>query len=116
RKIFTVKHYLLPLILVLASCGAERDFPEVKKLSEYNNTEFIITPEQPLPEGKNAIYSATMLLAWQQVEAIAGETLTVSDEYALLKELNTSQAHENTLTKEEYESEVGFDPGDEDGR
>lgn len=88
--------------LLLAGCAGERQFPEVKKLSAYKQTDFVMTPQSPLPNGKNAVYSATLLLAWDQVRAISENQLTIDKDHPELTLINNSQSYKNTLEKDEY--------------
>lgn len=105
-----MKHLLLiSFVAVLVGCAGERDFPEVKKLSDYKETDFVTTPQSTLPKGKNAIYSATMLLAWQEVKATDDNGITVDGKYKELSLLNTSQSFKNTLEDSEFTSESDFD-------
>jgi len=92
----------------MAGCAGERDFPQVKKLSEYKETDFVTTPQSSLPKGKNAIYSATMLLAWQEVKAAGDNEISIDGKYKELSLLNNSQSFKNTLEEGEYVSSSEF--------
>lgn len=54
---------ILLAVSILICCKSEREFPMVKKLSEFKNTEFIATLEENITEDKNSIYCATLLFA-----------------------------------------------------
>jgi len=105
-----MKHILfLSLLLLMVGCAGERDFPEVKKLSEYKQTNFVATPANKLHEGKNSVYSVSMLLAWQQIKNSAESDLNIDAKYANLKMLNDSESFKNTLSEGEYEAIGGID-------
>lgn len=95
---------ILTLILViLFSCKNDRKFPEVKKLSEYKNTQFIPTLEHKISNDKNSVYCATLLFSWDEIRKQVNSPLTISDEYFDLKLLNNSTSFENVLKSNEYE-------------
>ena len=94
---------ILTLILTtLLSCKNDRKFPEVKKLSEYKNTQFIPTLEHKISKDKNSVYCATLLFAWDEVRKQINSPLTISDEYFDLNILNQSTSFENVLKNDEY--------------
>jgi hypothetical protein len=96
---------ILALILTtLFSCKNDRKFPEVKKLSEYKNTQFIPTLEHKISNDKNSVYCATLLFAWDEIRKQINSPLTISDEYFDLKLLNKSTSYENVLKSNEYEA------------
>jgi hypothetical protein len=94
---------ILTIILTtLFSCKNDRKFSEVKKLSEYKNTQFIPTLEYKISNDKNSVYCATLLFAWDEIRKQINSPLTISDEYFDLKLLNKSTSFENVLKKNEY--------------
>ncbi len=94
---------LLTLILTtLFSCKNDRKFPEVEKLSEYINTQFIPTLEHKISNEKNSVYCATLLFAWDEIRKQINSPLIISDEYFDLKLLNKSTSFENVLKSNEY--------------
>lgn len=94
---------ILTIILTtLYSCKNDRKFPEVKKLSEYKNTQFIPTLENKISNDKNSVYCATLLFAWDEIRKQINSPLTISDEYFDLKLLNKSTFFENGLKSNEY--------------
>lgn len=94
---------ILTLILTtLFSCKNDRKFTEVKKLSEYKNTQFIPTLEHKISQDKNSVYCATLLFAWDEVRKQINSPLTISDEYFDLRLLNKSTSFENVLKSNEY--------------
>lgn len=103
---------LLTLILTtLFSCKNDRKFPEVKKLSEYKDTQFIPTLEHKISYDKNSIYCATFLFAWDEIRKQINSPLSIPEEYLDLKLLNNSTSFESVLKNEEYKvsGEVGGD-------
>ena len=94
---------ILTLILTtLFSCKNDRKFPEVKKLSEYKNTQFIPTLEHKISNDKNSVYCATLLFAWDEIRKEINSPLTISDEYFDLKLLNQSNSFKDVLKSNEY--------------
>lgn len=85
----------------MTSCK-ERKFPEVKNLSEYENTQFNPTLEHKISNDKNSVYCATLLFAWDEIREQINSPLTISDEYFDLKLLNKSTSFENVLKSNEY--------------
>ena len=94
---------ILTLILTtFFSCKNDRNFPEVKKLSEYKNTQFIPTLEHKISNDKNSVYCATLLFAWDEIRKQINSPLTISDELIDLKLLNKSTSFENVFKNGEY--------------
>ena len=101
---------ILTLILTIVyCCKNDRKFPEVKKLSDYKNTQFIPTLEHKISNDKNSVYCATLLFAWDEIRKEINSPLTISDEYFDLKQLNKSTSFENVLKSNEYAVEVAVD-------
>jgi hypothetical protein len=57
-----------------------------------------------LPEGKNAIYGASFLLAWQQIKETFKNPITINPNDWALTQLDNSQAFIGTLKKGEYKA------------
>jgi hypothetical protein len=94
---------ILTLILItFFSCKNDKDFPELKNLSEFKNTQFIPTLEHKISNDKNSIYCATLLFAWEEIRKQVNSPLTISDNYFDLKLLNQSTSFENVLKNNEY--------------
>jgi hypothetical protein len=94
---------ILTIILTtLFSCKNDRKFPEVKKLFEYKNTQFIPTLEHKISNDKNSVYCATLLFAWDEIRKQINSPLTISDDYFDLKLVNKSTSFENVLKNNEY--------------
>jgi hypothetical protein len=94
---------ILTIILTsLFCCKNDRKFTEVKKLSEYKNTQFIPTLEHEISKDKNSVYCATLLFAWDEIRKRINSPLIISDEYSDLKLLNKSNSFEIVLKSNEY--------------
>jgi len=97
------------ILTTLFSCKNDRKFPEVKKLSEYKNTQFIPTLEHKISNDKNSVYCATLLFAWNEIRKRINSPLKISDENFDLKILNESTSFENVLKNNEYEVSAEID-------
>lgn len=94
---------ILTLILTtIFSCKNDRKFPEVKKLSEFKNTQFVPSLEHKISNDKNSVYCATLLFAWDEIRKQINSPLTISDEYSDLKLLNNSTSFKNVLKSNEF--------------
>lgn len=90
------------IMTMLWNCRDDRQFTEARKLSGYEKTEFLISPEQQISKHKNAVYCATLLFAWDELRKITEQPIRVSDDNYELNLLNSSNAHINTLNGDEY--------------
>jgi hypothetical protein len=90
-------------LTIFFGCKKEREFPEVKNLSEYKNTDFNPTLEHKITKDKNHVYCATLLFAWDEVKNQINAPLIISDQYGDLKLLNQSTSYKNVLNKNEYD-------------
>ncbi len=94
---------LLALVLtIFLSCQNEREFVEVKKLSEFKSTQFIPTLEHQISEDKNSVYCATLLFGWDEIRKQINSPLTISEENFDLTLLNQSTSFINVLKSNEY--------------
>jgi len=100
------KSILLSALIItsLISCQNEREFSEVKNLSEYTNTEFIPTLEHQITKDKNAVYCATLLFAWNEIRDIIETDINIPNEYSDLKLLNDSKSFIGVLKSNEYKA------------
>lgn len=87
------------------SNSLEREFPKVKKLSEYPNTEFVATLEHDISNTKNVIYASTMPYAWENIKNKLG-SLTIEENAQELQILNSTNSHKNSLKPDEIELEI----------
>lgn len=97
------------ILTTLFCCKNDRKFPEVKKLSEYANTQFIPTLEHKISKDKNSVYCATLLFAWDEIRKQINLPLTIPEEHFDLKLLNNSNTFVNVLKNNEYEIEGVID-------
>lgn len=105
-----MKYFLYIIILTsLFSCKSDKKFTEVKKLSDYKNTQFIPTLENTISNDKNSIYCATLLFAWDEIRKEINSPLTISSEYRELNLLNSSKSFLDVLKNNEYESSIEID-------
>jgi len=94
-------------ILLISSCktGNNGDFAEVKKLSEYKQTNFVTTLEDSLASDKNSIYAASFLFAWDEVEKEISDKL-IGFTSPQLQQVYSTESHKNVLASDEYSSTV----------
>jgi hypothetical protein len=78
------------------------EFPQEKKLSEYKKTDFAATLEHELPKGKNVVYAATLLFAWDGIKTKLNTPLNIQKSFKDLVLLNESKSFLNTLKENEY--------------
>lgn len=115
KRLFT----FLSIVFVAVGCTEKKDtgrvrpesttnskFPEVKELSRFKETDFVLTPQSPLAVGKNAIYAPTMLYAWNEVKDLAAGDVFIDPKYADLVLLNYSKSFLNALQPGEYTTGV----------
>ncbi len=96
--------------VIFCGCNAKREFPEVKKLSEYPKTEFLPTLENKISKDKNAVYCVTLLYAWEEVRKAIKSPLQINSKENTqdLVLLNNSTSFKNVLNVDEYFSSGGI--------
>lgn len=102
----------LPCLLLLLFTGCKQDkgsFPEVKNLSAYPKTAFVITPQHTIDKNKNAVYSVSLLLAWQEIKGFGNGSIEINKKYSNLELLNNSTSYKKTLSEDEYTSSIDVD-------
>jgi hypothetical protein len=72
-------------------------FLEVKNISFFPNTVFLPTLENEISKEKNAIYSASLLFAWDEVKKEVGLPIIIDASFNDLKLLNDSASHLGVL-------------------
>ncbi|WP_026977098.1 hypothetical protein [Flavobacterium tegetincola] len=97
-----INTFLIVLSILFVGCSSNREFPEVKNLSNYKNTEFAPTLEQKLKDDKNAVYSASLLFAWDELRNQIKDPIEIGNEYPDLMVLNQSESFQNVLKDDEY--------------
>ena len=99
--------YLFSLFITLLSCDEEGTkeevdiFPEVKKLSEYENTLFVPALEQEFDADNNAVYAVSLLYAWDAIKNIINDPISKIDSREL-KTMDKSDSYQNVLKSHEY--------------
>ena len=99
------RHCLIILTTILTTfsgCRDDRKFPEVTKLTAYKQTEFLPTLEHDLSNGKNAVYSATLLFAWDEVRKRIEQPIDIDNSLTDLTLLNNSKSFVKTLHSNEF--------------
>jgi len=97
------------ILIITQCCKNDRTFPEGKKLTDFQNTEFIPTLEHKITKDKNSIYCSTLLLAWDEVKNTIKTPLQIDSSLYDLNLLNSSWSYFGTLRQAEYFSEVEID-------
>lgn len=97
---------LLPLLAIALlataiACKPSRQFPPVKPLASMPATVFQATLEDSLPSGKNAIYAASLLYAWDKLRDTLGGSISIDPAFSELNLINTSTSYQQTLAKED---------------
>lgn len=94
---------------VFAGCQGKRDFTQLKNLEEYAETQFNPTLRNELSPNRNAVYSATMVLAWDKIKSLLHSPVNIPDSANELKLLHQSVANANVLRPEEFTASVQVD-------
>lgn len=104
-----MKKYLSFLLVLccLASCQQRNgNFPEVKDLKAYKETDFLPTLEHAIPAGKNAIYAASLPYAWNEVRKAVKAPIAIDAKFADLTLLHATKSYLNVLKQDEYSTSV----------
>lgn len=84
----------------------DKTFPDVKDLNDYyKETSFIPTLESDFDYNHNAIYAASLLMAWDELKNGLSEPIK-SIESLQLTMINNSDSYQNVLSDKEFISEV----------
>ena len=101
------------ILLFLTGCASQKEESEqeseVKKLSEYENTDFLPTLEHQISAQKNSVYCVTLLYAWEQIRKQINQPLIISEKYNDLLLLNNSKSFVNVLKSNEYSASGTID-------
>ena len=96
---------LVILILISFSCDkSASNFPDKVELSSLKESEFIPTLEHTLPRTKNNIYSAALLLAWNEIRKEIKRPINIDPEYIDLVKINKSDSFRNALLENDYKA------------
>lgn len=98
------------IIVILVFCGSctsiYRDFPQERKLSEYTKTEFLPTLENNISADKNSVYCVSLLYTWDKIRKELEPPLEIDSQLYDLSLLNNSKSYINTLSDDEYSSNI----------
>lgn len=105
--------FFTSVILTLFSCHnkktestSKEKTVDWKSLSEFKETEFIPTLENKISKDKNAMYSVSLLFAWNEIKRELNSNFQISDECKDLVLVNSSKSYINTLNSKEYKTKV----------
>jgi hypothetical protein len=86
------------------------DMPALLPLSQKPQSSFLLTPENAIPAGKNAVYAPAFLFAWDKIKTALGAPVEItprqSADFVLL---NNSHGFEKSLDSSEYTAETLVD-------
>lgn len=86
------------------------DMPALLPLSQKPQSSFLLTPENAIPAGKNAVYAPAFLFAWDKIKTALGAPVEItaqqSPDFILL---NNSHGFEKSLDSTEYTAETLVD-------
>ena len=99
------------LLTYMVEGKGSKNFSEVKKLTDYEKSEFIPTLEHEISDKKNFIYCVTLLYAWDEIRKEINQPLEIPNEYIDLTLLNQSNSYANVLKNNEYKASGGVDGG-----
>jgi hypothetical protein len=103
---------ILAIFVCLASCKSGDKLPlsersQVKNLDDLKQTDFVSTLESPVMDRKNVIYTPAFLFAWDEVKQELKSDIFADDTSSIeFKLLNQSTSYQNSLTDNEYSTEV----------
>lgn len=107
-----MKTYSLVLVLIVVLINTlpnrkfKHAFPELRKLEEVGQTDFIPTLHHSFDSTKNSIYAATKSLVWDELKSLYADSIVVSPKHKDLTILNGSTLHRNGIAKDDYESKI----------
>jgi hypothetical protein len=81
-------------------------FPPVSHLKDYRETVFLPTMEHTLPKGKNAVYCASLLLAWDEIRQLLPQPVKIDSSHRSLTLFNRSSSFKEVLKEGEYKTNV----------
>ncbi len=83
---------MLPIVLLLAACGGSEETPLSfdGPSTDLKRSVVLATLDQPIPEGKNAIWCASFEAAWKELIDLAGEPIALEGDPPLAKALNNA--------------------------
>ncbi|WP_338792918.1 hypothetical protein [Bernardetia sp. MNP-M8] len=99
------------IFVIFCGCNDNREFPKVKKLSEFPKTEFLPTLENKISKDKNAVYCVTLLYTWDEVRKAIKSPLQINSKENSqdLVLVHNSTSFKNVLNADEYSSSVNVE-------
>ena len=89
----------------------KNDFDSLVDLTELKQTEFVPTLEHKVNTNINVIYSASLLLAWDEFKKASPKPIVIDSKYEDLFLMNNSTSYKNVLNKDEYQSSLTYEDG-----
>lgn len=83
-----------------------KSFSEVKNSKNLLQTEILPTLEHKITVGKNGIYSAALLYAWEEIRKKISKPISINSLHKDLILINDSKSYLNTLQKHEFYSKA----------
>lgn len=84
-------------------------FPEVDSLSNYPNTNFVMTLDEKIDDTKNYMYAASMAFCWDGMKERFNNKIIVQPDADLLYRLHQYIKHKNSLLPDEYDVTIEID-------
>ncbi len=89
------------MLVLLADCTPQVDKPaKLVEASKLSKTDVVATLETPLGKGRNAVYCASFVIAWNKLKAVLGENVLTKPKMILIERLNNSKTSKNVIDDE----------------
>lgn len=101
------KFFFICNVLLVFGCQPSKNevFPEVIRINEKSNTEFLATLESPINSLKNNIYAPTLLMAWHEIEEHLNDSLYQFN-HRELSLVHRVKSYQNSLNPDEFSTDV----------
>lgn len=102
---------LWAVVYVVAGCGG--DLPSVSfdgPSDKLERTVVLATLDEPIPEGKNAIWCASFEVAWKELMDFAGESIALEGDPPLAKALNDAPDRRSAIPVDSLYTFAGLAP------
>lgn len=93
---------LTTILTTFLGCSDDRKFPEVRNLTFYKETEILPTLEHAISKDKNALYSSSLLFAWDDIRKRIEQPINIDNSFTDLILLNNSKSFMKSLDSNEY--------------
>ena len=112
-----IKSIFILFSIIIVSCSmdpkkdfdSDEDFPKVEQLNSIENTIFLPALEKEFSSENNAIYTATLLMCWDQIKSVLGEVGDIESED--LKIMDDSDSYLNVLADDEFQTRMEISEG-----